>query len=164
MIKKIIKKIVARIWTYYAIRKPKNVIDNNEKMGTIIAKNRDTLRKKSIWINDDTISKSVFNYGIPSRVIPLLNKDIGSEITNTDLLVYLSGELKQKISYLEMGVSAGKNFLQISKSLQNSLLTGFDIEVINPNLEEHFKKVSFIEWPSLPKSIKKTNSSLSGYT
>jgi len=101
--KKIIKKIIARMWTYYAIRTPKNIIHNNGKMETIISKNRQTLRRKSVWITDNTISKSVFNYGIPQRVMHLLNKEIGDEITNTDLLIYLCSLLKQKVNYLELG-------------------------------------------------------------
>jgi len=63
----------------------------------------------------------------------------------------------------ELGVSVGKNFLQITNSLYNSLLVGFDIEEINPNLEEHFKKKSFVEWETSTRSIKKSNSSLTEY-
>ena len=115
------------------------------------------------WIDHDVYDNSVSKYGLPERVKNLVNKEIGREVTYTDILLYLSTFLREKISYLELGVSVGKNFLQVVNFLKNASLVGFDIEEINPVLEGSFVMVDRREWETMAGSAKRKKSSLSLY-
>jgi len=113
------------------------------------------------WIDDDVYERSVYNYGLPKRVKHLIDEPIGDALTYTDLLVSFSRSLNRPVNYLELGVSVGKNFLQLERALENARLTGFDIEAINPVLEHLLGPSRLIErWTTMPKSLKRTESSL----
>jgi hypothetical protein len=100
----------------------------------IYAKNRQTQRAVSKWISADVLEDSLWRYGIPGdNLLEDLNR-VESVITYTDILSFLSTLLTDP-RYLEIGVSAGKNFYQMSKQLDDALLVGLDIEDINPVLE-----------------------------
>ena len=47
-----------------------------------------------------------FNYGMPERLIPLIDQGVGDEPIIHDLVSFLSGKLNKKISYLEIGPSS----------------------------------------------------------
>ena len=125
--------------------------------------NRRTLEKVDNWIEDDVYEKSIFQYGLPRSARHLIDKEIGADITYTDAMLYLSRYLKKKINYLELGVSVGKNFIQIVDYFHHSASTGVDIEEINPVLEGFFKKVSYMGWKTGINSMKRGASSLSEY-
>lgn len=100
----------------------------------IYSKNRQTQRAVSEWISVETLEDSLWRYGIPRNdLLEDLNR-VEREITYTDVLSLLSTLLTGP-RYLEIGVSAGKNFYQVSKQLHDALLVGLDIEDINPVLE-----------------------------
>jgi len=130
----------------------------------IIEVNRKTLSEVKQWIKDDVYENSLFQYGLPRRLRHLIDKEIGNEVCYTDVILYLSQFLREKINYLELGVSVGKNFFQVANFLEGSTLTGVDIEEINPTLESFFNRGERVEWDSMPNSIKKTKSSITQYT
>ncbi len=93
-----------------------------------------TQRAVSEWISVEVLEDSFWRYGIPRNdLLKDLNR-VERDPTYTDVLSFLS-TLLTRPRYLEIGVSAGKNFYQISKQLHDALLVGLDIEDINPVLE-----------------------------
>jgi hypothetical protein len=100
----------------------------------VYATNRDWQKRVRTWISQDTIDGSLWKYGMfKERALEELNA-VEMGVTYTDVLAFFSRFLARK-QYLEIGVSAGKNFFQMSKQLANAKLVGFDIESINPVLE-----------------------------
>lgn len=137
---------------------------NKRELIKINLKNRATLSRVPMWISDEVRRNSVFQYGIPDSILHLIDDDIGDGITYTDALVVVSKKLKKQISYLEIGVSVGKNFLQIIDRLESAQLTGFDIEEINPVLDSKLNMISTRTWPTKKGSLKKKDSSFTTYT
>lgn len=136
----------------------------SSKIKPYIEYNRGTLNTINKWIDDEVYENSIYNYGIPKRVKHLLNSDIGNEITYSDVILFLSQRLKKRISYLELGVSVGKNFYQMINYFKNSLIIGFDIENINPILEKLFlEKALMEEWETIGSSMRKNNSTKNQY-
>lgn len=130
----------------------------------VILFNRETLKKVNQWIDEETYKNSVFHYGLPLSSKELIDREINSQITYTDAILYLSRFLKKPVNYLELGVSVGKNFFQAASFLENSVMIGFDIEEINPTLEQFFKKrYDYIEWDTMANSLKTGKSSLIEY-
>lgn len=129
----------------------------------IIEFNRQTLGMIDNWIDQEAFSKSCFQYGVPDFIRDDINKPIGNGVTYTDLMVYLSRKHFQNLSYLEIGVSVGKNFFQMLRAHDNGVFVGFDIEEINPILAGQLRFESSEEWATPSRSIKKTASSLKNY-
>jgi len=131
-----------------------------KQMAEIIKQNRNSLDLIEDWIDEDAFKKSFFNYGVPDFIKPHINKAINNSVTYSDLMLYISQKHFEKINYLEIGVSVGKNFFQMLVGNSDSRFTGFDLEEINPVLGNclAFKEKS--EWQTPATSIKKTNSSL----
>lgn len=103
-----------------------------------IKKNRETLASVKDWIDADAMAQSFFAYGVPDTTKPLLNMKINNQPTYTDVISKLLDEMKSPVNYLEVGVSVGKNFLQLASALSNAMLTGFDVEDISPVLQSRF--------------------------
>lgn len=150
---------------YPSCRAPKTIIKKKFPISqSIINQNRMVLAKIPEWFDESTYQESIFMYGLPPHVKDLINKDVGSEPTYSDLLCYLSTTFSKKPVYLELGVSFGKNFFQLINFLKNTTLIGFDFEEINPILEKFFCNHNKIaEWPTVTNSMKKTQSSLHKY-
>jgi hypothetical protein len=125
--------------------------------------NRNSLQLIENWIDESAFQNSFFNYGVPDFIKSDINKPIGSSLTYTDIMLYLSKKHFPEISYLELGVSVGKNFFQMLNGHAKGIFMGFDIEDINPVLESKLNEISKTEWPTVSGSIKKNNSSLKGY-
>lgn len=116
------------------------------------------------WIDDQLYDASIFQYGIPPHLKHLIDKPLCTEVTYTDAICLLQAKLPQPIQYLELGVSVGKNFLQVASFLENGSLTGFDIEEINPALEAQFSgKTVDSRWATPDTSMKKGGSSMTSY-
>lgn len=112
----------------------------------IITFNRKTLSSVDNWINksDWDTPNSLFNYGLPSYILHLINLPVSNDITESDKLceyLYELYKLNGKINYLEIGVSVGKTFYQIIEFSRQYInenditLSCLDIEKINPILE-----------------------------
>lgn len=133
-------------------------------MRPLIEHNRATLRMVKKWIDDDVYQHSIFQYGLPERLRPVIDLELGDDLTYTDVMSYLSRFLEKPVNYLELGVSVGKNLLQMTNMLQHCSLTGFDIEEINPVLQGFFEKVGRVDtWHPQPGSMKTSASSLTEY-
>jgi hypothetical protein len=130
-----------------------------KKLGEAIKQNRDSLNLIDDWIDENAFKSSFFNYGVPDFIKPHINKTINNSATYSDLMLYISEKHFKKINYLELGVSVGKNFFQMLTAHNNSKFTGFDIEEINPVIENCLAFKNKAEWPTPQGSIKKTNSS-----
>jgi hypothetical protein len=137
-------------------------INDVDILNTICEKNRSTLKKVKKWLISEVAEKSYFQYGVPDDIKTLLDLDIGNELTYTDLIAYYS-RLFNTVNYLELGVSVGKNFLQLAEQFENAIITGYDIENINPVLESFFEFKSVIKWATPSQSIRKEDSSLKQY-
>jgi hypothetical protein len=148
------KKIVA---------KP-NVPFSAEELSGPVKINRQTLQLVDNWIDDKAFAVSFFNYGVPDFLKAVINQPIGDPVTYTDIILLIAKKYFEKVNYLEIGVSVGKNFFQLLRSLPHADLTGFDIEEINPVLERYLGFQEKREWPTPGKSIKKNPSSIKAYT
>jgi hypothetical protein len=132
-------------------------------MGPIIRANRRTLSLVGQWISEETYENSVYLYGLPPACKHRIDAPLPEEVTYSDAIAYLSRFLNKKIRYCELGVSVGKNFLQLANFLSMSELVGFDIEEVNPVLESFLSFRGRTEWETMAGSIKKGRSSLTEY-
>lgn len=133
---------------------------DEKQLNEIIKGNRKTLSGIDNWIDEEAFKNSFFSYGVPDFIRNDINKPINDLATYTDLMVYISNKHFKEINYLEIGVSVGKNFFQMLNTHNSSRFTGFDIEEINPVIENRLTFRNKTEWPTPLSSIKKTNSSL----
>ena len=147
-------------------KKPKSILPvKKEEIQKFVSRNRKTLSLIENWIDDDAFESSWFNYGVPDYVRKDLNRAIDENITYSDLILYLSHKYFEKVNYLEIGVSVGKNFYQVLNGVLNlKNVYGFDIERINPVLERELDFISFNDWDTPEQSIKKDKSSLKKYS
>jgi hypothetical protein len=158
--------LVRKLRRAFRIIRPKtlpNAYFEPKAISQCILKNRATLREVRNWIDESAYSSSQFNYGISELERPFANANIGPQMTHADVLVYLTTFFSNPPSYLEIGVSVGKNFLQIMNSVKTAGITGFDIEEINPALARTLDKLNRSEWPVGPTSLKIGRSSLTQF-
>lgn len=110
-------------------------------MDEIVQFNRETLRKVPQWIERKDWEKpsSLFNYGLPSYVYHLIDRPISNQVTEADMICEYMKKLKN-VNYLEIGVSVGKTFWQLSEFARTHIdsynLSCLDIEKINPTFEK----------------------------
>ncbi len=155
--------LLRRIFPERSIAKASLNFRKEELLG-FINTNRESLNLVENWIDNAAIERSCFDYGIPKYIRNEIDKPIGNSVTYTDVMLYISRNYFSHINYLEIGVSVGKNFFQLLNGQNSGRFTGFDIEEINPVLEQRltFKKKE--EWPTPGESIKKTSSSIKQYS
>jgi hypothetical protein len=128
------------------------------------ARNRATLALVKNWITDSDYENSIYRYGIREKNRGRIDAPVGEETTLADLIAFLSKDLKKDLHYLEIGVSVGKNLFQMLHQWNNALLVGFDIEDINPVLEDYLKKGARVSWQTMKGSPRKKQSNLTDYT
>jgi hypothetical protein len=138
-------------------------IDDHSTFKELQMKNRQALETVSDWIPESIFKGSYFNYGVPDFLKPIINLPVGDENTYTDIVSYYSRNMS-KVNYLELGVSVGKNFYQLLNRFQNSRLTAFDVENINPVLEGHLVKKESTQWDTMQGSMRLEKSTLTNYT
>jgi len=113
----------------------------------------------------DIISYEVFlenNYGMQDRIFKKINLPMTNNVIYSDVIVYLLRSFfNSQASYLEIGVSALKNFLLVNNELEKTSLYTFDINVINPIhkemlLSESKNNINYFRGSVLdPKTINK---------
>lgn len=140
-----------------------NILFSPNDLNQIIYNNRLSLNSISSWISDDIYKNSVYCYGIPPEIKDLIDLPINTEPIYSDYIVGYGKYLPEKVNYLELGVSVGKNFYQIMNSFKSARLTAFDIEEINPVLESKMELINSIEYLGSRKSIKRNNFSIKDY-
>ena len=134
-----------------------------DELAEPIRANRASLQSVDNWIDEKAFTRSYFQYGVPGFLKEVINKPIGNAPTYTDLMVLLARRYFQKVNYLEIGVSVGKNFFQLLNALDNTRFSAFDIEEINPVLAGKLAPGARTEWDTPASSIKKNKSSLSTF-
>jgi hypothetical protein len=125
---------------------------------TVYERNRATLAGVKNWVSEKTLAGSLWRYGVPaewnethtSSVEQTGLMDVQSEITAADVLSFVARRLGSGVSYLEIGVSVGKNLLQIDRQVSNASLVGLDIEELNPILRNQFSDCVGVGEPSAP--------------
>lgn len=104
--------------------------------------NRETLAEVPKWVRPADLLSSLWRYGVPEQWdtgkldlgMTGLN-EIEAEPTYSDLIAFICQRMPD-LRYLEIGVSVGKNFLQICRSVPDGTFVGLDIERLNPVLED----------------------------
>lgn len=95
--------------------------------------NLNLLNAQPSFIRENDMQKAKYKYGIPDHYFTsdgnLIDLPINDEITYTDLICKFCRETNQ-VNYLEIGVSVGKNMVQIMQHLKGAQITGLDIEEI----------------------------------
>ncbi len=104
----------------------------------IVLKNRKLLKSIKTFKSGTLISESEDNYGLTSRGYELVDEDINLRLTYIDLIPYLCRYISNEIIYVEIGVSVLKNFYCVANNLTSSKMFAFDINRINPIIEEKF--------------------------
>lgn len=113
-----------------------------ELFAKVYKSNRATLAEIPEWVRGEDLMNSLWRYGVPEqwdtdqhdRYMTGLNS-IQFEPTYTDLIAFICGQFAN-LSYLEIGVSVGKNFLQIARNFPRASLACLDVERMNPVLAE----------------------------
>ena len=126
--------------------------------------NRAFLRTVDCWIREPDYCNSIFQYGLPLPMRHLIDAPMTEEVTYSDAISCLARAMGPDLRYLELGVSVGKNFSQVLRRVHGAELTGFDIEDINPVLEEMLVEESQAEWFTMSKSIREKPSRLTEYS
>lgn len=174
---------VLELLGYHISKKPKkdfenriDVIENSEiwnklisfqpvEFAKVFSQNRKIQKEVKIWFSKEVGENSMWQYGIPKKEYIRQLHMINRNITYTDLLCFLCQKL-ETTNYLEIGVSAGKNFYLISKILSESKIFGMDIEAFNPFIEKLFtdkidlwestEKYNFRAFNGIEKKLKYT--------
>src|SRR5450631_3916918 len=128
------------------------------QLASVYQRNRETLGGINTWVSEQTLAASLWRYGVPVGWNETHNTsvdrtgliDVESEITAADLLSFVARRLGSGISYLEIGVSVGKNLLQIDRQISNANLVGLDVEELNPILRDQFADCASVGEPSPP--------------
>lgn len=114
---------------------------------SVYSANRFALSSVKQWCSVEALTNSLWRYGMPSEWTDefAVNSEFGldriaAEPTMADMLAFL-GRQMEAVEYLEIGVSVGKNLIQIMNSLPNANLSGLDVEEICPNLANHFDDI-----------------------
>ncbi len=111
--------------------------NNSELLNDIISINRENLSKIKNFISVDEYTKN--DFGIPQHIFKNIDKKIDNNPTYTDLIIYLMKNMKKdKLNYLEIGVSVMKNFRQVNYQLTNSKLVAYDINKIVSTFSDKF--------------------------
>ena len=124
-------------WGEWISKAPDRFVD-------IYKRNRKVQQDVNVWLTDSIYRNSLWQYGVPGGPDALAR--IEKNITYTDLIAFLSLFLEE-VRYLEIGVSAGKNFFQLANQFDHTVLYGMDIEDINPVLAEKFSETELV-WES----------------
>jgi hypothetical protein len=127
----------------------RNQADTSQEMKNVMMQGRQALSEVPTWIEMSSIHSSQSQYGLPEIAKKHMNDYVGDEVTYSDLINYFSGFLKEKIQYVEFGVSVGKNFFQVFHYLNDATVVGVDLERPNKVLEDFLSDKQIVEvWPS----------------
>lgn len=109
--------------------------NKNNLLFEIVTKNRKYLTSFDYFLSDTNYKKN--NYGIQKRIFKDLNKPIKQFPTYSDLICFFYEKIfKINLNYLEIGCSVLKNVLQIKNYVNNANVVCYDINKINPDLED----------------------------
>lgn len=97
--------------------------------------NRDLLRRTGEWVDREAIASARLHYGVDHLASPevLSGASDGRETTLTDL-VCLMARRTPRLSYLEIGVSVGRNLWQVLHAAEGAQIVGMDMDRLYPPL------------------------------
>jgi len=114
----------------------------------VYAKNRQSLGRVQNWADD--IDNSLWRYGVPEiwstgerGLDKTVLDQVEPEVTYTDLIGFVASHIRD-LTYLEIGVSVGKNFWQIIELFPDADIFGLDVEEPNPSLVRLFERVEAV--------------------
>ena len=97
--------------------------------------NRDLLRRTGEWVDRDAIASSRLHYGVDHlAALDVLGGETGGRETTLTDLVCLMARRTPKLSYLEIGVSVGRNLWQVLHATECAEVTGLDMDRLYPPL------------------------------
>tara|TARA_Y100000591_G_C21822535_1_gene694524 strand:- start:980 stop:1756 length:777 start_codon:yes stop_codon:yes gene_type:complete len=106
-------------------------INSSENIKKIVTENRLFLKNIGDVIDLNTYNQN--NYGIQKRIFKKINLPMTKNLVYSDFIIFiLKNCIKTDVNYLEIGVSALKNFLLVDNTIHNSNLVTYDINPINP--------------------------------
>lgn len=114
---------------------------DQRKMAETTKRNRALIADFGSWVDPEAMKKSIFQYGLSPEWASLIELPISQTMTYSDILAYAASQMPRDVSYLEIGVSVGKNFWQLLNQIENGFVTGVDIEDMNPPLERRLTKI-----------------------
>lgn len=126
------------------------------KMQQVVARNRVLLSEFGDWIDPEAMRASTFDYGLSPEWATAMQRPISGRMTYSDVFSYIASEAAGPVSYLEIGVSVGKNFWQVLNHVSDGSLVGLDIEDINPPLKRKMTGCSSTPIESTFASPRKT--------
>jgi len=110
--------------------------NKNTDFQEMIYKNRTIIDSKKTFLTKEDYD--VNTYGIPGHIFTKIDKKINNFPTYSDLFLFFSSYLSEKINYLEIGVSVLKNFVQLNANFESANLVAYDINPIAPSSKELF--------------------------
>jgi hypothetical protein len=132
------RRYIRRPWPDLLSRDPLKFASN-------YLKNRAFLSSVPQWISEETLKTSLWDYGVPPVLVAALG-DVNMDISAADVLAFVGSDLSD-LRYLEIGVSVGKNFLQICRQFPDAISVGLDVEEVSPVLQSQFASPA-LEWQS----------------
>ena len=114
----------------------------SKRLENILVKNRESLNSIENLVDNESYYDSQDSYGLPNRILKHINKPLNNYPTYTDLFCLCSESLNKNISYVEIGVSVMKNTYQVANYLNNATIFCFDINKINPAVENKLERIS----------------------
>ena len=130
------------------------------KMDQVIAENRAVVASFGDWIDPAAMAASTFQYGLSPEWATALQRPSSAKLSYSDILAYIASASSTDTSYLEVGVSVGKNFWQVLNHVRGGFLAGLDIENINPPLASKLTPVSSEPIASSFQSVRKSGPKL----
>lgn len=117
----------------------------------LYAANRETLDGIASWVDEGSLADSLWRYGVPEQWNTKRQglgrtglNEIEQEPTYSDLITFMMHSLGDDVRYLEIGVSVGKNFLQVVERFPEARIVGLDVEQPNPVLVRQFEDIKVV--------------------
>jgi len=104
-----------------------------------IAQNKETLSAVESFIDPETHASSKDFYGLPVYILKHIDKPYNKYPTYSDLILYLLNSFSRTPRYVEIGVSVLKNLYLISSGKSGLEIFGYDINKINPVVENYLQ-------------------------
>lgn len=97
--------------------------------------NRELLRRTGPWVDREAIAASRLHYGLDHlTAFEILTADSGERDPTLTDLVCLMARRTPQLSYLEIGVSVGRNLWQVMHACRGARITGMDMDPLYPPL------------------------------
>ena len=140
------RTLVRSIWADWLGKDPHLFAD-------VYARNRELLRSVKQWVDPADLEHALWRYGVgpewdfgSGALGETSLNEVEPEVTYADLIGFI-GKAMEPLRYLEIGVSVGKNFLQIARQFPDAEVYGLDVEDLNPRIAKEFDRVETV-WQS----------------